>query len=213
MKGQVFGIILLTFFVFNDAKWTNHDNDLSMDLIEQPLIHREFWDEYLSVKQRETPIFTEAHRKFQNDSLDIHNTLRTRHCVPPLILDEEINIRAQIYAEQLAKMNGSLIHSTDRRGLYGENLYAVTRKTRITNLSAAKVTLTWYAEIEFYDYDKPGYKTSTGHFSQIVWKDTERLGVGYATAREGLKMYVVAQYGPPGNYGFEFSTCVLKPLC
>ncbi|CAF5129317.1 unnamed protein product, partial [Rotaria sp. Silwood1] len=76
-----------------------------------------------------------------------------------------------------------------------------------------KVTLTWYAEIALYDYNKPGYNKSIGHFSQIVWKDTKRLGVGYATAREGRKMFVVAQYRPPGNYDFEFSTCVLKPLC
>ncbi len=32
-------------------------------------------------------------------------------------------------------------------------------------------------------------------------------------AREGRKMYVVAPYGPPGNYGFVFSTNVLEPTC
>ncbi|CAF0937881.1 unnamed protein product [Rotaria sp. Silwood1] len=185
-----------------------------MNSNERPLIVRKFWNEYLSVKQREeTPKFTEEHRKFQNDSLEIHNILRARHCVPPLVLDEEINIRAQIYAEYLAKRDLNLTHSTDRRGLFGENLYAVTRKTPIVNISAVKVVLAWYAEIEFYDYDNPGYKPSIGHFSQVVWKDTERLGVGYATGRQGRKMYVVAQYGPPGNYGYQFSTCVLQPLC
>ncbi|CAF4716134.1 unnamed protein product, partial [Rotaria sp. Silwood2] len=177
------------------------------------LVRRYFLDKYVSLKSIETSTFSEAHRKFQNDSLDIHNILRARHCVPPLVLNEEINIRAQIYAEHLARKDGKLIHSTDRHDLFGENLYAITRKSPITNLSAAKVTLTWYAEVALYDYNKPGYNKSIGHFSQIVWKDTERLGVGYATAREGRKMFVVAQYGPPGNYDFEFSTCVLRPLC
>lgn len=73
--------------------------------------------------------------------------------------------------------------------------------------------MAWYAEIEVYDYSHPVYSKSTGHFTQIVWKDTKRIGVGYATAREGRKMFVVAQYGPPGNYAFAYRTNVLEPNC
>jgi hypothetical protein len=78
---------------------------------------------------------------------------------------------------------------------------------------ADKVTRTWYSEAPLYHYDKPGYTKNTAHFSQIVWKDTKKLGIGFAFARGGRKMYVVAQYGPPGNYGFAFTRNVFPPKC
>jgi hypothetical protein len=80
-------------------------------------------------------------------------------------------------------------------------------------LIADKVTRTWYSEAPLYNYDQPGYTKNTAHFFQIVWKDTEKLGIGFDFAREGCKMYVVAQYGPPGNYVFDFSNNVLEPTC
>ncbi len=41
-----------------------------------------------------------------------------------------------------------------------------------------------------------------GHYTQIVWKNTERIGCGKATARrDGIfKVYWVCQYDPSGNY-------------
>lgn len=73
--------------------------------------------------------------------------------------------------------------------------------------------MAWYQEIQFYDYNKPAYSANTGHFTQIVWKESKILGVGYASARHGRKMFVVAQYGPAGNHRFKFGNNVLKPNC
>ncbi|CAF3270805.1 unnamed protein product [Rotaria socialis] len=206
MKRQLLRIILLTFFVFSNAELLNHNKDS----VGQSSIHHAT---HLSLKRKEISKFTPAHRKFQNDALEIHNILRARHCVPPLVLDEEMNIRAQIYAEHLAEKDGKLTHSTDLGNRFGENLYAITRKTPITNLTAEKVVRTWYEEIQFYDYSKPVYNASTSHFTQIVWRESKILGVGYASARKGSKMFVVAQYGPAGNHRFKFSNNVLKPKC
>lgn len=36
-----------------------------------------------------------------------------------------------------------------------------------------------------------------GHFTQVVWKDSTKLGVGMAT--NGKKVFVVGQYRPAGN--------------
>ena len=38
-----------------------------------------------------------------------------------------------------------------------------------------------------------------GHFTQVVWKNTARLGCGKATAADGWT-YVVCNYDPPGNF-------------
>lgn len=80
-------------------------------------------------------------------------------------------------------------------------------------IKANKVVRTWYTEIQYYNYSNPRYTIETGHFSQIVWKDTKKLGIGFAFAREGKKMFVCAQYNPPGNYGFAYRWNVIEPTC
>ena len=65
--------------------------------------------------------FTAAQNACQMEALKLHNTLRARHGVPALVLDDDINRKAQAYADYLAK-SGRFQHSSDRNGL-GENLY------------------------------------------------------------------------------------------
>jgi uncharacterized protein YkwD len=90
-------------------------------------------DDAHSRQARNTIQFTTEQRQFQPVALDTHNILRAQHCSPPLVLDDEINVRAQIYAEVLATNDNGLIHSTDRNGLFGENLYSLTSTRNITN--------------------------------------------------------------------------------
>ena len=42
-----------------------------------------------------------------------------------------------------------------------------------------------------------------GHFTQVIWSTSEKLGVGWAKgmSKKGKKaIWVVANYDPPGNY-------------
>lgn len=134
MNGLVLGLSILILIVFVNAKRPKNNGDgLNFDLSEQSLIRRYLLDKYFPLNQRDVSTFTEAQQKFQNESLNTHNTLRARHCVPPLILSDEINVRAQIYADYLASSDSRLVHSTDRAGIYGENLLSITRATPITN--------------------------------------------------------------------------------
>jgi hypothetical protein len=84
---------------------------------------------------------------------------------------------------------------------------------RLCFAAADKAIRTFYTEITAYDFSNPGYSSNTAHFSQLVWEDTQRLGVGYAFARQGKNIYVVAQYGPPSNYGWAFRENVLPTTC
>lgn len=49
-----------------------------------------------------------------------------------------------------------------------------------------------------------------GHFTQIVWKNTQYLGVGIAKNAYG-RTVIVATYFPPGNYKGQFINNVLRP--
>ena len=74
---------------------------------------------------------------------------------------------------------------------------------------------TWYKEKDVYDFNYPYFSPKTGHFTQLVWKESERLGVGYAKAPYGTRYryYVVAYYDPPGNYEDSFTQNVLPTQC
>ncbi|KAH8022455.1 hypothetical protein HPB51_024554 [Rhipicephalus microplus] len=55
----------------------------------------------------------------------------------------------------------------------------------------------WYSEICTYYYPSPMKKNIIGHFTQIVWKASRRIGSGIARSRKGV--YVASFYTPAGN--------------
>lgn len=66
--------------------------------------------------------FTAEQNACQKEALQLHNSLRARHGVAALVLDDSISRKAQAYAEYLAD-SGRFEHSSNRDGL-GENLYS-----------------------------------------------------------------------------------------
>ncbi len=66
------------------------------------------------------------------------------------------------------------------------------------------VTDAWYSEIDAYDFGKGEFSTTTGHFTQLVWKGTTDVGFGFASNAAGTANYVVARYSSAGNYAGEF---------
>ncbi|KAF8884870.1 CAP domain-containing protein [Mucidula mucida] len=95
-------------------------------------------------------------------------------------------------------------------GKYGENLYATTGKGGDPIKLAVSA---WMAEASQYDYDKPGFSSTTGHFTQVVWKNTKSVtcAVGQCPAGtifRAASQYVVCRYSPPGNYVGQFEANV-----
>ena len=76
-------------------------------------------------------------------------------------------------------------------------------------MTAQKTVEMWYAEISKYHYNRPGFSSSTGHFTQVVWASTTAVGIGRAV--NGSSTYVVANYVPPGNVQGRFEQNV-KPV-
>ena len=54
---------------------------------------------------------------------------------------------------------------------------------------------------------------AVGHFTQVVWKDSRRLGVGIAFGNSGRTAIIVANYYPRGNYQGQFAQQVGRPQC
>ena len=49
----------------------------------------------------------------------------------------------------------------------------------------------------------------TGHFTQLIWKDSKQLGVGVAKSRKGFTK-LVAKYKPAGNVIGSYTQNVLS---
>lgn len=62
----------------------------------------------------------------------------------------------------------------------------------------------WYSEGVNHVFGKEPATLKTGHFTQIVWRDSREFGVGIAKNRSG-QIFVVANYDPPGNFIGSFT--------
>jgi uncharacterized protein YkwD len=122
--------------------------------------------------------------------VDAHNGYRKQHCAPPLTWSSELAKAAQAWADSLKKQGCAFEHSRTR---YGENLAGGTSGA----LDPAGSTEMWYREVEKYDFKKGAFSMETGHFTQVVWAGTKRVGCGQTTCK-GLDI-IVCNYDPPGN--------------
>ena len=141
-------------------------------------------------------------------SVNLH---RSYHCSPPVTWDTTIQKSAQNWADNLASTNG-FFHSNSN---YGENLAMVFDPSLNSDATPNAYTSIglWYAEIKDYQYNNPGFFMNTGHFTQLVWKSSRRIGVGISK-NSFSRVIVVMQFDPPGNYDTPtlFKKNV-KPLC
>ncbi len=136
--------------------------------------------------------------------LDEHNRVRAAHCAAPLAWSNDLAKVAQGWADQLVAAGCAFEHNTTR---YGENLAAGTSGA----LSPASVVDMWYREIDSFDFARGGFSMSTGHFTQVVWTTTQRLGCGVASCK-GMDLYV-CNYDPPGNVQGQYRTHVKPTGC
>ncbi|CAF1371936.1 unnamed protein product [Adineta steineri] len=149
---------------------------------------------------------------FRQQALDQHNFHRAEHCTPPLILDPALNDIAQRYAEHLAVTNVMTHSGASFNGQYmGECLYKASSLKVFNDKGAASVDF-WYNEIENYNWSNPTAAYNTGHFMQVMWRDTTRLGIGRALTSDNRTMWVVGNYFPGGNVPGEYEENVL-PIC
>ena len=77
----------------------------------------------------------------------------------------------------------------------------------------AELTFSTHFERECMLMNCIGFSYATGHFTQMVWKASTRLGVGYAFSDDKSHLYVVAHYGPAGNVEGGYTQNVAPATC
>jgi pathogenesis-related protein 1 len=133
-------------------------------------------------------------------SLDFHNKVRKDVGVPPLEWSVELSAYAQAWADQL-KAEGCKPKHRPRTGewkqQYGENIFWGSN----TSFTALYASEGWYSEIKYYVHGPLRSESwaKAGHYTQMIWRSTTKLGFGIAECSNG-GIIIVANYDPAGNY-------------
>jgi hypothetical protein len=141
-----------------------------------------------------------------NEITDYVNNYRSKHQAPPMSWDTVIYTTAQAWS---AKLVSKHIMQHSNNALYGENL-AYFQGYGVEPVSLIKKSIdAWYNEIASYDFTKPGFSATTGHFTCLVWKSSTSFAVGISIDPVTTEAYVVMNTSPPGNYLGQFQQNVL----
>eukprot|EP01061_Rhynchopus_euleeides_P009390 TRINITY_DN1855_c0_g2_i1.p1 TRINITY_DN1855_c0_g2~~TRINITY_DN1855_c0_g2_i1.p1 ORF type:complete len:1412 (+),score=353.86 TRINITY_DN1855_c0_g2_i1:84-4319(+) len=141
-----------------------------------------------------------------------HNYYREQHGACPMTYNKEIETWTLGSAGfGTTCSTGNLKHNSG--GPYGENI-AMVGKSGIDSgtWDPAEGVKNWYCGEEgCYDYNNGGFSGSTGHMTQVVWKDSLEIGCGLCHRDQGyIAVYLMCNYKKAGNYGGQFGSNVLK---
>jgi pathogenesis-related protein 1 len=133
--------------------------------------------------------------------------------LPDLTWSPEIAEFSQMWSDSLAAECGTIEHRDQSR--YGENI-AMRGSTRLDQPFAPEEAVDgWVAEVACWDFGTISGTESCdtacvtdlnsngcGHYTQVVWRNTRRVGCGYSTCQSGRFTYEiwVCNYDPPGNF-------------
>jgi pathogenesis-related protein 1 len=133
-----------------------------------------------------------------------HNQARAALGLDPLTWDPDLAAIAQAWVEQCIDNEaplGLIDHNPDRSATYpeyvGENIYGTSGPAEGT-----EAVQLWLDEESSYDYDSNTCSAACGHYTQIVWSTTTKLGCAVHNCPAlGFGNTVICDYAPGGNDG------------
>ena len=137
-----------------------------------------------------------------------HNQWRAKVGTPPLSYSSELAASSQRWADHLKTQNQCRMQHSKPYGKYGENLYWASAirwsdgKRQVQQFSPQKVVDAWGNEVKDYDYARNTCTSGKmcGHYTQVVWKNTSRVGCAVAVCEDSSEQVWVCQYQAPGNW-------------
>jgi pathogenesis-related protein 1 len=148
------------------------------------------------------------------EMLSAHNSVRGSldASLPDVSWSEDLADYAGEWARELAQSCAGLSHRTQNQ--FGENIAMRGSSRMIEAFSPEEAVEGWAAEATCWEFGTIrgseacdssciGALNSSGcgHYTQLVWRDTRRIGCGYATCENGYVYEIwVCNYDPPGNF-------------
>lgn len=136
-----------------------------------------------------------------------HNKWRAEVGVGKLSYSPELAVSAQAWADHLKQTNQCKMKHSKPEGRYGENLYWASAllwsdgRRELQQVSSDKPVDSWGSEIHDYNYKnnscEPG--KMCGHYTQMVWRESTKVGCAIAVCEDSREQVWVCQYQPAGN--------------
>lgn len=137
-----------------------------------------------------------------------HNRIRAEAGITePLSHSPELAKSAQNWVDHLKNAHACQMQHSDTKGRYGENLYWGSAliwsdgRRELRKVTPAEVIASWGKEKADYDHISntcaPG--AECGHYTQIVWRETSKVGCGFAVCSDSHEQVWVCHYTPAGN--------------
>jgi uncharacterized protein YkwD len=141
-----------------------------------------------------------------------HNTVRVPLGLTPLRWSTSLANYAQQWAfHQASTQNCTMQHRPHQDGVFkqvhGENLFWASPKRwsdgklELQTISITEVIKAWTDEVVDYNYANNSCRLGTqcGHYTQVVWQNTQKVGCAVAICPNKSQLWV-CNYDPAGNY-------------
>lgn len=162
-------------------------------------------DAFFDLPKPELPSFDNLRQMYDalenskpQEYLDAHNAIRLQMGVPPLTWDPRLERHSRKYGNSQAH----ICHLQHSHGIFGENL----AWELYDEASPQQIVQTFIDEQANYDLETgecrcpPNSKDCMcGHFTQVIWRTTEKVGCAEVTCKGDKGKLVVCSYDPPGN--------------
>lgn len=137
-----------------------------------------------------------------------HNKWRAQVGVGELTYSTELEVSAQAWADNLKQTNHCQMRHSKPEGQYGENLFWSSAmmwsdgRRELMSVPVDEVVDSWGNERRDYNYAKNSCKPGKmcGHYTQLVWKTSTRVGCAKAVCEDSQEQVWVCQYQPAGNW-------------
>lgn len=146
---------------------------------------------------------------YQEKVINTHNALRRLHGAPDLVWDEQLAADALEGASECAFQHNLVGTNSGQNIGLGHEAEDVDKF--IQGMYDNEI-----GKYEGQEGTEAGFSTSTGHYTQIVWKGTKRVGCstkqcsGVAGAGSGMApVLTFCNYDPPGNMAGGYAENVL----
>lgn len=148
---------------------------------------------------------------FLQNMVESINQYRAKHGAPPVELDPNLVEYAKSRASLASTEEGLSRGHEGLKDEYGENLSWQASSSQ-TSGSASGAASGWYGEIKDYDFVNSASKgdSVTGHFTQLVWKNSTKIGAGRAFGQgsKWWETYIAVNFYPAGNMEGEYQANV-----